>query len=65
MLLSLPLLIITLGLFYFVLNGILLWLAAAFLPGYSVNGLGPRHRGRAGDDLTNWVLGLFFKKKED
>ena len=33
-LLSLPALILTLGLFYFVLNGILLWLAQFILPGY-------------------------------
>ncbi|HEV7503085.1 MAG TPA: phage holin family protein, partial [Vicinamibacteria bacterium] len=36
LLLSLPLLIVTLGLFYFVLNGILLWVASFFLPGYNV-----------------------------
>ena len=34
--LSLPFLILTLGLFYFVLNGILLWVAAKFIPGYHV-----------------------------
>jgi putative membrane protein len=65
MLLALPLLIITLGLFYFVLNGLLLWLAAAFLPGYSVNGLVPGIVGALVMTLTNWILGLFFKKKED
>ena len=65
MLLALPLLILTLGLFYFVLNGLLLWLAAAFLPGYSVNGLVPGIVGALVMTLTNWVLGLFFKKKED
>ena len=65
MLLALPLLIITLGLFYFVLNGLLLWLAAAFLPGYSVNGLVPGIVCALVMTLMNWVLGLFFKKKED
>jgi putative membrane protein len=65
MLLALPLVIVTLGLFYFVLNGLLLWLAAAFLPGYSVNGLIPGIVGALVMTLTNWVLGLFFKKKED
>src|SRR5712692_8447293 len=39
MLLSLPLLIVTMGLFYFVLNGILLWVASFFLPGYNVAGI--------------------------
>ena len=65
MLLALPLLIITLGLFYFVLNGLLLWLAAAFLPGYSVNGLIPGIVGALVMTLTNWILGFFFKKKDD
>ena len=39
LLLSLPALILTLGLFYFVLNGILLWLAQFVLPGYHVSGI--------------------------
>ena len=38
-LLSLPFLVLTLGLFYFVLNGILLWVAANFIPGYHVDGI--------------------------
>src|SRR5258708_36812906 len=41
MLLSLPLLIVTLGLFYFVVNGILLRVASFFLPGYTVAALVP------------------------
>jgi len=41
LLLSLPLLIVTLGLFYFVLNGILLWVASFFLPGYNGPGFLP------------------------
>lgn len=65
MLLALPLLIVTLGLFYFVLNGLLLWLAAAFLPGYSVNGLIPGIVGALVMTVTNWILGLLFKKKKE
>ena len=41
MIISLPLLILTLGLFYFVLNGILLWLVSLLIPGYVVQGLVP------------------------
>ncbi|MBD2319661.1 phage holin family protein [Phormidium tenue] len=36
--LSLPLTFITLGLFSFVLNGILLWLASVIVPGFAMNG---------------------------
>jgi putative membrane protein len=38
-LLSLPLNILSLGLFSFVLNGICFWLAAVVVPGFSVQGL--------------------------
>jgi len=36
--LSLPLTFITLGLFSFVLNGILLWIASVIVPGFAMNG---------------------------
>ena len=36
--LSLPITFITLGLFSFVLNGILLWLASIIVPGFTMNG---------------------------
>ena len=37
-LLSLPFTFITLGLFSFVVNGILLWLASIIVPGFTMNG---------------------------
>lgn len=37
--LSLPVTFITLGLFSFILNGILLWLASIIVPGFTMNGL--------------------------
>ncbi len=37
--LSLPLTFITLGLFSFVVNGILLWLASVIVPGFTMNGI--------------------------
>lgn len=37
-LLSLPLTIVTLGLFYFVVNGVCLMLAAALVPGFTIEG---------------------------
>jgi len=36
--LSLPITFITLGLFSFLLNGILLWLASIIVPGFTMNG---------------------------
>ena len=56
LLLSLPLLIVTLGLFYFVLNGILLWVASFILPGYDVAGLIPGILGSLVFAIVNWAL---------
>ena len=56
LLISLPLLIVTLGLFYFVLNGILLWLASLVIPGYVVSGLVPGILGALVLTLVNWIL---------
>src|SRR5262245_59477122 len=60
LLLSLPALILTLGLFYFVLNGILLWLAARLIPGYAVSGLLAGILGSLVITLVNWALGAVF-----
>ena len=56
LLLSLPLLIVTLGLFYFILNGVLLWLAQFVLPGYTVSGLVAGILGALVMTVVNWVI---------
>jgi len=58
--LSIPALILSLGLFYFVLNGILLWLAGQVLPGYNVSGLWAGMLGSLVVAIVNWVLGAVF-----
>jgi len=63
LLLSLPALILTLGLFYFVLNGILLWLAQFVLPGYRVSGLLAGILGSLVLMVVNWVIHAIFGKK--
>lgn len=60
LLLSLPLLILTLGLFYFVLNGLLLWLVAKVLPGYHVSGILAGILGSLVIGIVNWALGALF-----
>jgi putative membrane protein len=37
--LSLPINLLTLGLFSFVVNGLLLWLTSVFVPGFTMNGI--------------------------
>lgn len=63
MMLSLPLLILTLGLFYFVLNALLLWLASQFLPGYAVAGFVPALIGSLVFAVVNWAIGALFGNK--
>ena len=64
MILSIPLLIVTLGLFYFVLNGILLWLASFFLPGYNVAGLLSGILGSLVFTIVNWALHALFAPRD-
>jgi putative membrane protein len=63
LLLSLPALILSLGLFYFVLNGILLWLAQFVLPGYHVKGILAGMLGSLVLMVVNWVIHAIFGKK--
>jgi putative membrane protein len=63
--LSFPALILTLGLFYFLLNGLLLWLASLFIPGYHVAGLWAAILGGLVVGIVNWALhGLFGLDKK-
>lgn len=59
-LLSIPALILTLGLFYFVMNGLLLWLASLILPGYNVAGLLAGILGSLVIGIVNWLFGIVF-----
>jgi putative membrane protein len=63
MFLSLPLLILTLGLFYFILNGILLWVAAQFIPGYNVSGIVAGILGSIVITIVSWIVGALFGGK--
>ncbi len=62
--LSIPLLVLTLGLFYVVLNGILLWIASIFLPGYHVAGLVAAILGGLVFGFVNWALHALFEPKK-
>jgi putative membrane protein len=64
--LSLPALILSLGLFYFVLNALLLWGFSTLLPGYSVEGFWAAFKGSLVLMVVNWVLSaLFSGQKRD
>ena len=62
--LTLPITILTLGLFYLVVNGIAFGLAAAIVPGFDVAGFGSAILGALVVSLISWVLsGLFTSKR--
>jgi putative membrane protein len=58
--LSLPLTILTLGLFIFVINALMVWLASAIGPGFRIKGFGPAFLGALLLTLFNWLIGAFF-----
>jgi putative membrane protein len=64
MFLSFPLLILTLGLFYFVLNGILLWVASFILPGYRVDGIVAGILGALVMGIVNWAAWTILVGKD-
>jgi putative membrane protein len=57
-LLSLPITILTLGLFYLVVNGACLMIAAAIVPGFRVAGCGSAILGALIMSVVAWLLGL-------
>jgi putative membrane protein len=60
MLFSIPFMILTLGIFYFILNGILLVVASWFIPGYQVHGLLAGILGGLVLTVMNWLLHALF-----
>lgn len=55
-LLSLPLIVLSLGLFYFVINGAMLMLAASLLDGLTIDGWLPAILGGVVLALFNWLV---------
>jgi putative membrane protein len=59
-LLTLPLTILTFGLFLLVVNALMLWLVAALVPGIRVQGFGPALLGSLVLTLLNLAVDLFI-----
>jgi putative membrane protein len=55
-LLTLPLTVVTLGAFLLVINGLLLWLVTAFVPGFHVNGFLGAVIGSILLSVVSWIL---------
>ena len=60
-LLTLPITLFTLGLFYLVVNGLAFALAAALVPGFSARSLGSAVGGALVVGLVSWFLGWLLR----
>ena len=58
--LTFPLTIITLGLFLFVINALMLWLTAALVPGFRIAGFGPALLASLLLTLLNVLIGMLI-----
>ena len=61
-LLTLPVTLLTLGLFIFVLNGLLFWLVGSFVQGFEVHGFWAGFFGAIIYSLISWLLSALVLK---
>ena len=61
--LTLPVTILTLGLFIFVINGLLFWAVGSFVPGFHVAGFWAGVFGAIVYSLISWALSALIPKK--
>jgi putative membrane protein len=61
LILSAPLILLTLGLFILVVNGLLLWFVPNIVPGFHVDNFGSAFWGAIVIGLVSWMLSAFFR----
>ncbi len=64
-LLTLPINILTLGLFTFVINGLLFWFVASFVKGFIVMGFWPAVWGAIVYSIISWALSALVRTKPE
>ncbi len=64
-LLTLPVTILTLGLFIFVINGLLFWWVGSFINGFHVSGFWPGFFGAILYSLISWLLSSLLLSRKD
>jgi putative membrane protein len=62
-LLTLPVTILTLGLFIFVINGLLFWAVGSFMPGFHVAGFWPGVFGAIVYSVISWLLSALIPRR--
>lgn len=65
MILTLPVNIITLGLFTFVVNALMFWLASSFVPGFSVVDFAAAFWGALCMSIASWLLQIILSRRRD
>jgi putative membrane protein len=60
--LTLPINILTLGLFTLVINALMFWFVATVVKGFDVAGFWPAFWGALILSIVSWIVGLFLKK---
>src|SRR5437879_2521656 len=63
-LLTLPVTVLTLGLFIFVINGLLFWWVGSLVPGFHVGGFWPAVFGAIVYSVISWILSALIPKNE-
>ena len=63
--LTLPVTILTLGLFIFVINGLLFWAVGSFWPGFRVNGFWAGVFGAIVYSIISWILSAILIPRKD
>ncbi len=62
--LTLPITVVTLGLFILVLNGLLLWFVASFVKGFTIAGFWPAVFGAIAYSVISWAASAVILGKE-
>lgn len=61
LILSAPFIVVTLGFFIFIVNGLLFWMVSALVPGFAVSGFWQAFICAFIVSIVNWTLSLFFR----
>ncbi len=64
LLLSLPFIIVTMGIFILVLNALLFWLVSALVPGFNVSGFWSAFFGAVVVSLVSWAMSSIFRSSD-
>lgn len=64
LLLSLPFILVTLGLFILVVNAVLLWIVGSIVPGFHVESFGTAFFGALIISIVSWTLSSFFRTSD-